>query len=394
MNLDLIKGKLKKVPLLQEINATLKARVFHSEYEGLFNNEKSKFEFNCEVYTPNRTVIRTKNVGELVIIWVGVCYEQDYSGFRQALSNFGEVFDFYDVDNAYGLKFPKKRNKLIYDKEREENSESLLRLYEDLSKTKHVDLIMGQMWSTAISPQVFNIMRDNGTRVINIAMDDKLPIHWKTDKLGRMAGAIGLAGNVDLTLNTSKQAVQLYNKNKLPCIYWPLASDPGVFYSSDSKQYDIVFVGSNYGYRKKIIKYLLDSGINVEVFGPGFPSGMISAEKTADVFSKAKIVLGVGYVAYSKKICTLKLRDFDAMFTGALYITSRNEDLEEIFLEDKHIVYYDSMKSLVDKIKYYLDNEDERCAISTSAMHFALEKHNWIYRIECALKAGGVITDE
>ena len=92
----------------------------------------------------------------------------------------------------------------------------------------------------------------------------------------------------------------------------------------------------------------------MKVFGPGFPSGMISAQKTAEVFSHAKIVLGIGYVAYSRKVCTLKLRDFDAMFTGALYITSRNEDLEELFKENEHISYYDSKESLLEKINYFL----------------------------------------
>ena len=393
MKIYKLKKILKKSSIVQTVNSRIKEYIFHKEYEELLCNKNSNFKFYDEIYSITKNKI-CKSKGDLVIIWVGACYEQDYSGFRQALSRFGKVVDFYDVDNNYGLKFPKVRDNLIFDTERKENDRRLLEIYTELSEQQHVDLVIGQMWSTVISPNTFNVIREKGTKVVNIAMDDKLPIHWKTDGVGRLAGSVGLAGNIDLTLNTSKQAVTLYRKCGLSCAYWPLASDPEVFYPSKEKIYDVVFVGSNYGYRKEIIKHLIANGINVKVFGPGFPSGMVSAQKTAKIFSQAKIVLGIGYVAHSRKICTLKLRDFDAMFTGSLYITSRNEDLEEIFQDGVHISYYDSKNSLVNKVKYFLKNENERINIANSAMQLAHSKHNWNYRIESALKILRDISDE
>lgn len=380
-----LKKILKKSALLKKINAILSSLKLEKNYDKIFGhvtpiiNSLSDDKYNelkCKAIEKI-----TKNQKPR-IIWVGANYEQDYSGFVQALSRIGDVTVFTRNSGSYGLEAPVIRESIIFDKERQKNSDRLYSIFEELGGSQGVDVVMGQMWSTLVDPAVLNKIRSTGVVVINVAMDDKLPVHWKTDSRGRLAGAIGLADSVDLTLNTSKQAVSLYAERGLPCIYWPLASDGGVFVPAESKKYDVVFIGSNYGVRAKVISDLLSAGIDVKAFGPGFPSGLLGPEESAKIFGEAKIVLGIGFVGYSQRISTLKLRDFDAMFTGALYITSRNEDLEEIFFEGEHIAYYDSTQHLISLIKYYLEHDEERKRIARSALKNANAHHRWDSRIE------------
>lgn len=383
-----VKSKLKKISFIWIVNARIKEYILHYQYNKLYKSNTSEVIQQGNVYNFGEKNYIDKRE-KILVIWVGACYEQDYSGFRQSLSKYAEVIDFTRTDGTYGLEPPKIRKGLIYDEERKRNGQRLLEIYRNAGAEEKVTLVIGQMWSTLMDPDALLSIKKRGTRVVNIAMDDKLPVHWKSDNKGRLSGAIGLANSVDLTLNTCKQAVSMYQSKGFPCMYWPLASSGEMFKPSEDKSFDVVFVGSNYGYRSHIIKALLEAGINVKAFGPGFESGMLSAVDMSEVFGKAKIILGMGFISYSRKISTLKLRDFDAMFTGALYITSRNEDLEEIFTDKENIVYYDSIEHLIFLIKYYLAHEDERHAIVHNALLNANEFHRWDVRIEDTLKLLG-----
>ncbi|NOH20151.1 CgeB family protein [Vibrio cyclitrophicus] len=379
-----IKSFLKRSEQLKKLNAIISSATLEREYERLFKNvTPSLSSLNDETLDSLKSKVQKKisNNDKPRIIWVGANYQQDYSGFIQALSKVGDVTVFTRSDGIYGLEAPTVRENLIFDEERKKNSDRLYSIFLESGGSNGVDIVIGQMWSTLIDPQVLEKIRSTGVIVLNVAMDDKLPVHWKSDSSDRLAGSIGLAENVDLTLNTSKQAITLYAERGCSCVYWPLASDGGVFSPVETKVHDVVFIGSNYGVRSKIISELIAAGIDVKAFGPGFPSGLLSPEESAKIFGEAKIVLGIGFVGYSQRISTLKLRDFDALFTGALYITSRNEDLEEIFTEDENIVFYDSTNELIEKVKYYLANEEQRNSIALRALEDARANHLWEKRL-------------
>lgn len=57
-------------------------------------------------------------------------------------------------------------------------------------------------------------------------------------------------------------------------------------------------------------------------------------------------------------------RVLDIMATGSFVLTNYQKELEEIFEIGKEIVVYKSEKEMIEKIKYYLDNEEERLLIA------------------------------
>ncbi|MBB1399444.1 glycosyltransferase [Pseudoalteromonas sp. SG44-8] len=391
-----LKSKFKTIEFFYNINAVFKEWVLHRDYRNLslrYNLNPSKNSSELSSGFKDKAFKTNIRGDRLKVIWIGACYEQDYSGFIQALNKVADVIVFTKNDGTYGQQVPNIRRGLIFDNERRINGERLLSIFNDSGGAKEVDLVIGQMWSNLMDPSVLMDIRNKGSMVVNIAMDDKLPVHWKEDKYGRLSGAIGLANSVDLTLNTYKQAVSMYAKHGADCIYWPLASNQDVFKPENEKVYDVVFIGSNYGYRAKLINKLQKAGINIKAFGPGFESGMISAQESAEIFGKSKIILGIGYISYSRKLATLKLRDFDALFTGALYITTRNPDLEDILIENEHIVYYDSINELIEKIEYYLKNESVRLDVAERALKLANENHTWDIRIADTIDILGLTDD-
>lgn len=374
-----MKQKLKKFRVFQKINSFIKSSIMELEIKIKSNLYKSKINKKDEIKSINS--IATK------ILWIGGNYDQDHSGFIQSLSNFAEVITYTHNDGRYGLsKQPANSKKIIFDEIRIAHRKNILEI---INKEK-INLLMGQMWASTIDPEMLSTIKIMGIPCINIAMDDKLPYHWKKDSIGRRNGAIGLAGSVDLTLNTTKLAVSWYHHLGHDCIYWPLAGNQNVFYPRKIKKYDVVFIGSKYGYRGEIIESLINSGINITTFGPGWPNGSCSAIESAEIFGSSKIILGIGYIGHSKRIVTLKQRDFDALFTGALYITSRNPDLEIILEDGKHIVYYDNKKDLIEKIKHYLRNDEERLKIANNALEEGLKNHTWDIRLQNTFNKIGI----
>lgn len=365
-----MKDFLKKTKWATKANSLLKNFLMevHLSY-----NTKKFHSINANKILPAKINLNPKR-----ILWIGGNYDQDHSGFIQSLMKIASVVTYSQPNGKYGLiKQPARTRELIFDHIRIQHEKHILHLLDQ----EKIDLVMGQMWASTINPEMLSKIRERGIPVINIAMDDKLPYHWRSDDKNRRNGAIGLASSIDLTLNTTRAVVDWYQKLGSPCMYWPLAGNPDVFYPRPVKKYDVVFIGSKYGYRGELVESLIRAGVNVAAFGPGWPAGPCTASQSAEIFGSAKIVLGIGYIGHSRKIVTLKQRDFDALFTGALYITSRNPDLEEILIDGKHIIYYDDKKDMVTKVKYYLEHEKERVAIAENALREGMTRHTWDIRL-------------
>lgn len=379
-----IKGILRKNKIIYSLNAKIKAFLMVQKLEYL--NKKydrlvphySLTDQQVEDLFKEKIKPRLKNKNDKFnVFWVGANHSQDYSGFAQALEKLTNFYFFKNVKNEYGLEF----TSAFYDPNLvKRNSEALRSQIDSLNTSGvQIDLILGQMWANYISPDTLSKLRDEGHIVINISMDDRLPELW--DRRGNyQLGAAGLAKSVDLTLTTSPECCKRFYYHGGLALFWPLASDPDIFHP-DKKKYDVSFVGNKYGIREKIITALTEAGIEVEAFGAGWKNGSIASDKVAEVFNSSKIILGIGTIGHCEDVYTLKLRDFDATMTGALYITHRNPDLLKIFDEDRDIVCYSTEKELVEKVKYYLKNPDLAEEAGNCAAKKARQHHTWNARL-------------
>ena len=337
---------LKKIPLFFNLNSMLKAkqlendiaklrerynqRVSQEKYSYTKKEQIKNFKERLQHLCPNKF---PKKESCLNILWVGSLQSQDESGFIQGLKEMGHVVSFWAGANQYGIysTLNAKSKFLSFEEMRAFNDQKIIEKVQHQKKVG-LDLVIGQLWAHLVSPETISAIRKLGIPVINVSMDDRLPEHWQSKK-GIIQGAAGLAPEVDMVLTTSKETCSWHALEGSPCIFWPLASSEELFYEKTSvlKEIDVLFIGNNYGVRKKYVDYLIKNDINVECYGRGWKNGYVNAEKNIELSKKAKIILGVGTVGHSSKIFTLKLRDFDAIATGALYITTRNEDLKRYF---------------------------------------------------------------
>jgi len=60
--------------------------------------------------------------------------------------------------------------------------------------------------------------------------------------------------------------------------------------------------------------------------------------------------------------------------------------MPEMFEESKHLVSWRDKENLLEKIRYYLENKEEREEVALQGMDFALEHHTYLHRAKEVLK--------
>lgn len=124
------------------------------------------------------------------------------------------------------------------------------------------------------------------------------------------------------------------------------------------KEYDVVFVGQNFGNRQEYIEYLKESGINVFVFGRGWPDAKrLTQVEMIELLNKAKLALNFSSSADNPELKFLKGRIFEIPATGTMLLTEVCENLEDYFTVGEHLDVFAEKEELLNKIKTYLSNE-------------------------------------
>ena len=404
MNLKVI---AKKSSLLLWFNSKFKSYQLKRDLAHLTHNYTAKSQAKSFVYDPHEAAVEFKRrhqlynpdfssraLGNLRVFWVGTSQNQDESGFLQSLGRLCKVTVFTNVDREYGIWSgnPNSVKVPTFDEIRAANAQSLLRQITQAQRLGGIDLLLGQMWARLIPKETLMQVQAMGIPVINISMDDRLPDLWS--HWGEVRpGSVGLVPGVDMMLTTSPETCLWFGLEGCPALFFPLASDPEVFAScSDEKRnIDVLFIGNKYGLRGQIIRYLEQRGVAVDCYGDGWPNGSINAEKMALLSKRARIILGVGTVGHCADVFTLKLRDFDATMSGALYLTHRNPDLCRLFREGEEIEFYKSPSEAYEKICYYLDHNEDRVRVGLNGQRKALSKHTWDMRLTSTFRQLGLI---
>jgi len=392
-----LKNIAKQIGFLNWINSEIKSRklkknLFKLGRKYLLEAERKGFNYSASTvienfkneHKKNAPNFVAKDIGSLRVFWVGSNLNQDESGFLQSLKRLTDVTVFHNFKGHYGTWSGQgvELDALTFEHIRKVNDKELIEQVSKAYKMGGIDVLIGQMWAHRVSKEALLSVKNLGIPVINISMDDRLPSNWGFKGETRL-GSVGLVPGVSLVLTTSVETCLWYGVEECPAVYWPLASCGEVFGSSnvEVRDIDVLFIGNRYGIRNKIIKYLTKHGVNIECYGHDWPNGHINAKEMASLSKRAKIILGIGAIGHCFDIYTLKLRDFDAPISGALYLTQRNPDLCELFVEGEEIECYETCREALDKIKYYLENSSERHKIANMGYKKALTAHTWDNRL-------------
>ncbi len=261
-----------------------------------------------------------------------------------------------------------------------------------------VHLIPGQY--DAIFHVAFNDQWDLPIEAARIALQSDVPIiQFDCDASWRFQDWIlSRKDRVSHFVTTHSATVPWYKKHGMNVIKSQWGGSP--IYTPGTgvkKVYDTSFLGQKHGDREYWVRFLRYSGIDVHLFGEfweGFPNinnELLSCGDMIDVFHKSKICLNFSNPSQVGTMPQLKGRHFDIPQAGQFQISTPADNIEEYFERDKEIVVVETIQQMVEKIKYYLEHEDEREAIAKAGHARMLKDHSYKSRLTDIFTQVGVL---
>lgn len=102
--------------------------------------------------------------------------------------------------------------------------------------------------------------------------------------------------------------------------------------------------------------------------------------KMFQVLQKADICFNIhGEIAGN---CAGNIRMFEATGVGTCLLTDYKENLSELFIPDQEIVTYNSVNECIEKIKWLIENPNERKKIALAGQAKTIKEHNTQKRVE------------
>lgn len=310
-------------------------------------------------------------------------------------------------------------------------SAELLRQIREAHAAKPVDVLFSYFWDYCVLPETIDEIRGLGITTVN----------WYCNGSFQLDLVREIAPHYDWCLVPEKFRLDDYRAMGARPIYSQEAANPNVYKPYDVPvEFDVTFVGASYGERPAYIKHLLDHGIDVRVWGPGWqrataggrtkhigkrlltvngwksvgrwlktlatrPDAVVTLpervvgpplpdEELIRMYSRSKINLGFSTCGDthhdSQRILQIRLRDFEVPMSGGFYMVERMDELAEFFEIGREIVSYDGRDDLVQKIRYYLAHDAEREAIRKAGYERCRRDHSWHKRFETAFQTAGL----
>ena len=177
--------------------------------------------------------------------------------------------------------------------------------------------------------------------------------------------------NIDIVLN-AVYGHEKYFKQK--SIYFPNAYPDDLIYPMDiQKSVDLGFCG-NWLNRKEWIEWIEQNNIPVkkDIF-------VIGDEMVKSINSYK--------IHFNRNISDdINFRTFETMGCKTLLLTNYTPGLEELFIIGENIVVYKDRFDLIDKIKYYLENDKQREEMIIKGYDHVKSNHTYLNRSEQLIK--------
>jgi len=200
------------------------------------------------------------------------------------------------------------------------------------------------------------------------------------------------SGFLDYCITTSTVAYQKYVRDGLAskAIKSQWAASPSYRRMPEVPlDMDVSFIGQPHGDRRQVIDDLRRAGINVRVFGHGWPT-RLTFEEMIRTFSRSRVNLNLNNAA-DRSFKQIKGRNFEIPGCGGFLLTEMAENLGEYYVPDAEIGVYNSPGTLIEKIRYHLSHEEERAKIARAGYERTMREHTYAKRFDQVFARAGLL---
>jgi spore maturation protein CgeB len=302
--------------------------------------------------------------------------------------------------------------------------EALLSQIEAANAEKHIDLFFSYFYSSFADPATIHRIGEFGITTVNWYCNAS----YQFDLVREIAPAYAYC------LVPERFRLADYRAVGARPIYCQEAANPDVYRPFElPREFDVAFVGAAYGDRPGYIRALLEAGVDVRVWGPGWSrfvkpqgaaarlrraasrfrnrtaqpvsrvallpahiyGGLLADEEMVRTFSRSRISLGFSSVGDTGRsadpVRQVRLRDFEVPMAGGFYLLEYVDEIEEFFVPGAEIGCFEGAEDLVAKVRHYLAHPDEREAVRRAGHERALRDHTWQRRLSGAFAEMGLV---
>ncbi len=214
---------------------------------------------------------------------------------------------------------------------------------------------------------------------------------FMSDDEWRISVSLPCAKDYNFAITNHPPAIPQYHQHGIhhviPC-QWAVNLDH-YYPVQTEKKYDVSFVGSAVQNRIQPIKKILDSGINIKVWGAHWNNipelshiagSKVSIKEMRDIFSASKISLVLNWDGGYGNIMQIKGRVFELAACKTFQLNHEYPYLKEYYNYPSELVMYTN-NNMIETIQYYLEHDAEREAITSAAYHRTIREHTWKHRL-------------
>lgn len=305
----------------------------------------------------------------------GLSYE--YINFYKALQVVGYDIEFFDYMSTMQQHGKKEMNKALLKK---------INLFQP-------DVAIFSLYTDQIDVETV-LQARSYTHTFCFFHDDT----WRIEFTRRWARHFDVFSSPDYACKNIYPEIGLNN-----FYYFPFGVNENIYKprSMPDKVYDITFVGGYNPYRAWLVKKIQKTGFKVEVFGFGWPNGVLEHDDMVRVFCESKINLNLSnstswdlryllssprgllhLMRSSKTGEQMKARIFEINACNAFQLSYYVEGLEHCYEIGEEIGVYLSPDDLLKKLRFYLDRPALRERIAQRALQRTLLEHTYGKRFE------------
>ena len=224
---------------------------------------------------------------------------------------------------------------------------------------------------------------------------------WTIDPPRDFQPIIKAAPYYDFVFCGGTEAQDLLAKAGIKKTHWlPFACEPEVHKPIDitleeRKMWgsDVTFVGSFYPYRGQILEQISD--FDLKVWGPGWDKlsprsplkklardTKLKPKEWIKIFSSSKINIAIHYQD-GKILCyQASPKVYETLACQSFLLVDNQKDVRSLFEDGRHLVIFNDIKDLREKIVYYLNNPEEREKIVKQGYQEVIQKHAYLHRLK------------
>jgi len=291
-----------------------------------------------------------------------------------------------------------------------------------------VDLFFGYFYSSVVYPETIRQIKQSGVPIVNFSCNNVHQFELVRD----------IAPEFDLCVVPEQAAQADFKRVGARPVRIQLAANPRVYHPMPvARTYDVTFVGQRYADRAELLHHLHSNAIAVRAWGAGWqprkrldvahlkaglalvederwdgirrmlrsrlaagPAATTSSSDSLDtsvfggprllqrdlvtMFSRSRLSLGFATAGDShrsaQRLTHLRLREFEAPMSGALYLTEHKEELAEYFTPGEEVLTYANRDELLEKTRYYLAHHEQAERVRRAAFQRARHEHTWQHR--------------